>query len=163
MTSAMPGRGQLTLYLPINLGGRLHYALIDSGAEISVLSGAVAEYGEMLRKGGTLLSNTQCRVSGLTRQVESVGVMSVPLALGHDANGPILKAHFAVHDANKYRVILGADILVSLGASVDLANRKLTVRAEDGTEMTYRLYDKRQIARTPVLKDYRAWLEQEGL
>ena len=163
MTSPAPGRKLSTLSLPVVLGGHKHYALIDSGAEISVLSGAIPEYGDMLAYGGAVLSNTQCRVSGLTGQMESVGVMTIPLALGCTGSGPSLKAHFAVHDANKYRIILGADILIPLGASLDLGKQRLTVQAVDGTKKTYRLYDKRQICSTPVLTNYRAWLKREGL
>lgn len=63
-----------------------------------------------------------------------------------------------MYNDTRYRLILGADFLVPLKATLDFANKELRVPSPEGPIMRFQLYEKRQVNGTPTLELYRYWL-----
>jgi len=110
-----------TLHLSVEVNGYLVEGLVDTGASMSVMAAAVVrELGLMHLVSG---SETYKTASGVVTQ--ALGrIDEVPVKVG----GVLCTMTFMAVDTNSYDVLLGLDLLIKIGAIVDVERRLIQVR-----------------------------------
>ena len=91
----------------------------------------------------------------------SAEVIKVPFALGPLPPVAQMEATFAVYDGGLYRIIIGADLLAPLGATLNFADKELSIKERGGSVTKFKLYEKLEIARTPTMAHFREWMKEE--
>jgi predicted aspartyl protease len=117
-----------TLHLSVELNSYLIEGLVDTGASMSVMAAAVVrELGLMHLVSG---SETYKTASGAVTQ--ALGRISeVPIKVG----GVQCNMTFMVVDTDSYDVLLGLDLLIKIGAIVDVEQGLIQVRRGPGTDV----------------------------
>jgi predicted aspartyl protease len=117
-----------TLHLSVEINGCLIEGLVDTGASMSVMAAAVVrELGLMHMVFG---SETYKTASGaVTQALGRIG--EVPIKVG----GVQCNMTFMVVDTDSYDVLLGLDLLIKIGAIVDVEQGLIQVRHGPGTNV----------------------------
>ena len=61
---------------------------------------------------------------------------------------------FAVLPGDKYKIILGMDVLMQLQATVNIPRSILSVKFEDGEAAQLKMAERRALFKTPAFKNY---------
>ncbi len=117
-----------TLHLSIEINNCLIEGLVDIGASMSVMAAAVVrELGLMHLVSG---SETYKTASGAVTQ--ALGrIREIPIKVG----GVQCSMTFMVVDTDSYDVLLGLDLLIKIGAIVDVEQGLIQVRRGPGTDV----------------------------
>jgi len=117
-----------TLHLSVKINNYLVEGLVDTGASMSVMAAAVVrELGLMHLVAG---SETYKTASGtVTQALGRIG--EVPIKVG----GVQCNMTFMVVDIDNYDVLLGLDLLIKIGAIVDVEQGLIQVRCGPGTNV----------------------------
>ncbi len=117
-----------TLHLSVEINNCLIEGLVDTGASMSVMAAAIVrELGLMHLVSG---SETYKTASGaVTQALGCIG--EVPIKVG----GVQCSMTFMVVDTNNYDVLLGLDLLIKIGAIVDVEQGLIQVRRGPGTDV----------------------------
>jgi predicted aspartyl protease len=117
-----------TLHLSVEINNCLIEGLVDTGASMSVMAAAVVrELGLMHLVSG---SETYKTASGaVTQALGCIG--EVPIKVG----GVQCNMTFMVVDTDNYDVLLGLDLLIKIGAIVDVEQGLIQVRRGPGTDV----------------------------
>ncbi len=117
-----------TLHLSVEINSCLIEGLVDTGASMSVMAAAVVrELGLMHMVSG---SDTYKTASGVVTQ--ALGrIREVPIKVG----GVHCNMTFMVVDTDSYDVLLGLDLLIKIGAIVDVEQGLIQVRRGPGTNV----------------------------
>ncbi len=137
MVSAVPALRRLcinktrrskTLHLLVEVNGHLVEGLVDTGASMSIMAAAVVqELGLMHLVTG---SETYKMASGAVTQ--ALGrIDEVPIKVG----GVQCTMTFMVVDTDSYDVLLGLDLMIKIGAIVDVEQGLIQVRHGPGSAM----------------------------
>ncbi len=117
-----------TLHLSIEINNYLVEGLVDTGVSMSVMAAAaVRELGLMHLVAG---SETYKTVSGTVTQALGQ-IREVPIKVG----GVQCNMTFMVVDTDSYDVLLGLDMLIKIGAIVDVEHGLIQVRRGPGTNV----------------------------
>ncbi|CAK9195607.1 unnamed protein product [Sphagnum troendelagicum] len=117
-----------TLHLSVEVNNYLVEGLVDTGASMSVMAATVVrELGLMHLVSG---SETYKTASGALKQ--ALGrIDEVPIKVG----GVQCNMTFMVVDTDNYNVLLGLDLLIKIGAIVDVEQGLIQVRRGPGTDV----------------------------
>ncbi len=117
-----------TLHLLVEINNYLVEGLVDTGASMSVMAAAVVrELGLMHLVSG---SETYKTASGTVTQ--ALGrIKEVPIKVG----GVQCNMTFMVVDTDSYDVLLGLDLLIKIGAIIDVEQGLIQVRRGPGTNV----------------------------
>ncbi len=117
-----------TLHLSVEINNYLVEGLVDTGASMSVMAAVVVrELGLMHLVSG---SKTYKTASGTVTQALS-RIEEVPIKVG----GVQCNMTFMVVDTDSYDVLLGLDLLIKIGAIVDVEQGLIQVRHSPGTNV----------------------------
>jgi predicted aspartyl protease len=117
-----------TLHLSVEINSCLIEGLVDTGASMSVMATAVVrELGLMHLVSGSETYKTAS--SAITQALGQIGEM--PIKVG----GVQCDMTFMVVDTDSYDVLLGLDLLIKIGAIVDVEQGLIQVRRDPGTNV----------------------------
>ncbi|CAK9229861.1 unnamed protein product [Sphagnum troendelagicum] len=117
-----------TLHLPVEMNGYVVEGLVDTGASMSVLAATVVrEMGMMHLVTGS--ENYKIASGVVTRALGRIDEMLVKVG------GVQCTMTFMVVDTDSYDVLLGLDLLIKIGAIVDVEQGLIQVRHGPGTNV----------------------------
>ncbi len=109
-----------TLHLSVEVNNCLVEGLVDTGASMSVMAVVVRKLGLM-----HLVSGSETYKTALGAVTQALGqIEEVPIKVG----GVQCTMTFMVVDTDSYDVLLGLDLLIKIGAIVDVEQRLIQVR-----------------------------------
>ena len=147
-----------TLYVPVRIGGRVQFALVDCGAELSVMSTAFANFCSLTEPNYANVQDTAFNIVGVNGKKSATTSLTTPITFGSKPLPPRgCKVPFCVMDHPGYKLILGMDLLWKLKAKVDFAKEQLTLQDLDGNEFTLKLYPKHWVRSTTQVAEFRKW------
>ena len=112
-----------TLYLPILFPGcaESQWALVDTGAQVSLITTGVARYCNAVAADYSNLLPSELKLNGVTGAPWGTARLAIDITIGAQRLASRqLHVQFAVLPGDKYKVILGMDVLMQLQASISV-------------------------------------------
>ena len=96
-----PRMTEPTLYLPVLLGDRCHYALLDSGAEISVMTTSFANFAQLVEANHANVAQADIAITGVNGVRSALELLQTNLTLGGRADeARTFNVLFGVYDGH---------------------------------------------------------------
>lgn len=100
--------------------------MIDTGAHVSVISSGLAHFLGLFEEGFTNVSPSPFTVSGYNDAKSYMPILTVNLHLGAKGGEEReISVQFCVLDSNKYKLLIGVDLLDELQFVFDGPNKRL--------------------------------------
>jgi predicted aspartyl protease len=141
------------------INGAVQWGLVDSGAELSLVSTAFASFAGLVEENQTNVSDRGLVVRGVNGVRSPAQIINTSLILGRQQKperGAKISAAVISNDA--YKLVLGMDLLGSMKAVVDVANRRITLSDAHGKRFALPLYQKDEVRRSPEVAAFRKWI-----
>lgn len=153
--------GQSVGYIPLtfyNAEDLTFWGLVDTGAQVSVISAGLANFLNLITEDLSNVSATPFQVSGYNGTKSYMPTITTTLRLGRYGGAEReATVQLCVLDSNEYKIILGVDILSKLHFVCNDRDKKLHL-INQGRNFSLPLADRRYIQSSRSWREYHAAL-----
>ena len=143
-------------YMPMKLGRapEVYWALVDTGAQVSVISAGLAAYTDLYAPDGSNVFPASFAVSGYNGTKSYMPVLQAPVRLGARGGAEReLEMHLCILDTNTYKFIVGVDLLHQLNFIYDDPGRRLHL-THHGVQFSLPLATREYAMNAPAIRAY---------
>ena len=122
---------------------------------MSLITTGVAKYCNVVAPDYSNLLPSELKLNGVTGAPWGTARLATDVTIGQQRLASRqLKIQFAVLPGDKYKIILGMDVLMQLQATVNIPRSILSVNFGDGEAAQLKMAERRALFKTPAFKNY---------